>query len=283
MKRLTLGSFVAVALSLPVVPAALAADEGFVVVGGETVATTMTRTTEFESMTDSFLDTASTRRIDERRLLEARPARGTVRAEEAIAVTRPADPKAGARAFLRPSRGQAATVDRPGVVVHDATDAGEPGWGELRIHRPDARDTVFRIGTPSRSGADAARDDRSARDAAWIVVDGRIVQASATDVAVVDLDAVRRARLVHPRAQRFHRSLAHEQAVNPFHPNRAALVVPNANQLFFGVPTLRTFDPHFKGREFREFRHRGDIFLNPSARDRFFRDRDGDFGPLGYH
>ena len=150
------------------------AEREFLVVGGTDRGGLNRRTIEFEPITTAYINTDSTRLVDARRLLQARPARGIVRPEQAVTVIQPAEPKPGAKAFLRPSRvrtkpdaGDASGVvgaDRDNATTRRSWDAdahaSTPGWGRMRVRQPDGTDVVYEVrGTAREAPADEDRAD----------------------------------------------------------------------------------------------------------------------------
>lgn len=127
----------------------------FRVVGGAERVGVNRRTIEFDPISTLFINTASTRLVDARRLLRSRPGRGVLRPRHAVTVVEPAALKPKAKAFLRPraALGHEDEARRRSVPPRDgisdrASQAGtdSPGWGRLRVHRPDGRDVIFEVG-----------------------------------------------------------------------------------------------------------------------------------------
>lgn len=152
------------------------AESEFLVVGGTDRGGLNRRTIAFEPITTLHINTDSARMVDARRLLQARPARGIVRPEQAVTVIQPAEAKPGMKAFLRASRvrtqsdagdasgvvgtaGENATARRP----QDAeAHASSPGWGRMRVRRPDGEDVVYEVRGTARE-APAVEDRADAR------------------------------------------------------------------------------------------------------------------------
>lgn len=255
------------ALGLLLASPMLAADD-LVVVGGPDPAAVERRTIEFETLTDGFLDTQSTRLVDERRLLRAERARGLVFAEDAVTVVKPAVPKPSAKAFVRPSRdADDRRVEIPARAIGEAAADEEPGWGQLRITNPEGRDRVYRIGTPSKSDASDARGDVYATASLDSQGHGRFSEVRGIDAhqsRTLEGVTIRQAPPV--RSSMLRHRLPHPQYMGPHHP---------CFRGFYSVPD-RLYLPHFRSYEYRHFRSGGGLFENPSARYRFFRYRDFD-------
>jgi len=278
MRNVTLLHIAPIALGLCLTSTAPAGDRELVVIGGPDTTATERRTLEFETLTDAYLDTRSTRLVDRRRLLRAETARGLVFAEDAITQIRPAVPKPAARALIR--------VDRPAPQTARTIPAGaaarpaepdSPGWGQLRISTPDGKGRVYRIGTPSKSDASEARDAVDAVAAITPLSDARFTQVSgiAGHQAAALADRPRGFARPVPRAYSDLRDAHHRFPRQPYHHHQYHHHRPPIVCGYEPYPGV-VYIPHYRSYEYRRFPGGGDIFRNPSARYRYFRHRDFD-------